>query len=242
MKQWVIILVFSPLLASLLIGSEMKSESMESLINIMKEMDVRPERYVLHHGGRLTKKLTTDQFDKWIKQTQSSLGLVESETIHTPDGIQYVATSRPNQNLMIRLTVIWDEIAAYENKSYLSLQIIGETPLSNHYWKQVCAKVTHRLQQIGIQPRYDFNIQGRTPFVHQNAEDVIQSILQKVHAKEVEAMRTPRTVSISAFSPIMGEGIQTGEKVMNLQAAARLSHDSQQLIITLGTPIITIEY
>lgn len=242
MKQFLMLIALWPLIVSLLMGSEMKSESMELLIRMLEEMDAHPERYVLHHSGRLTRGMSTDQLNTWMKKVESSLGLTDRKTIRTPDGIQYVATSRPNQNILIRLTVILDEIALQEVKPYLSLQVSGETPLSAHQWKQVCIQVTQVLKQAGIKPRYDFNIQGSTRFVHQNLEDVIHPLLQKVNAKEVEAMRTPRTVSISAYSPKMGEGIHTGNQVMNFQAAARLSHDSQHLIVTLGTPIITIEY
>jgi len=230
-----------PLIASLLIGSEMAPEPKEQLVNLMEAIGARPERYVLHHGGRLSTHVPADELNVWMKKIESSLGLIDTKTIRTSDGIQYVATSRPNRKIRIRLTVINDEPALQEIRPYLSLQVSGEAPLPKSEWKQACAQVTQALQEVGIHPHYDFNIQG-SMMLRRGLEEPIRRVLQTVDAMEVEAMRTPRTVSVSAYSPALGEGIHTGREVMNLQAAARLSHDSHRLIITLGTPIITIEY
>ncbi|MEW9031585.1 MAG: YwmB family TATA-box binding protein [Planifilum fimeticola] len=47
---------------------------------------------------------------------------------------------------------------------------------------------------------------------------------------------------MSAFTPALRGGLETKGGTMNVQVAARMDRNGERLILTLGTPIITIEY
>ena len=55
-------------------------------------------------------------------------------------------------------------------------------------------------------------------------------------------MRSKRTTSVSAYTPLLAGKLWANGNLMNVQVAAREGSDQQGLILTLGTPIITIEY
>ena len=77
---------------------------------------------------------------------------------------------------------------------------------------------------------------------NEQEEYLLAEIFRLLKAEEVEAMRTDHTVSISALSPLLPAGIKTRGGMMNMQAAVRMNQDAHRMVITLGTPIITIEY
>jgi hypothetical protein len=59
-------------------------------------------------------------------------------------------------------------------------------------------------------------------------------------AVPVERLSEKTFVSISAYNAVWNDQIRSGNRPVNLQVALR--NDGQQTVITLGTPIITLEY
>lgn len=64
------------------------------------------------------------------------------------------------------------------------------------------------------------------------------SIMKRLNANETEAIREKDFISISAFSPMFTDTFENG---MNVQIAVR-STGGKYAAVTVGTPIITIEY
>lgn len=60
------------------------------------------------------------------------------------------------------------------------------------------------------------------------------------NAVPVESLSEKTFVSISAYNAVWNDQIRSGNRPVNLQVALR--NDGQKTVITLGTPIITLEY
>ena len=90
-----------------------------------------------------------------------------------------------------------------------------------------------------VKPQFQFSIQGHQEGLHQN--ETMKEALHLLRAREVESLRT-KTVSVSAFSSLLGDPIQTAGGEMNVQVATKVDEGNKRLIVTIGTPIITIEY
>jgi hypothetical protein len=103
-------------------------------------------------------------------------------------------------------------------------------------------RCTRLLQSYGIIADYHFSIRGRTMNVTTGLANHAQKVLTLLRAREVEGMRTDHTVSLSALSSMLPGGIETGGGMMNLQVAARMDSEARAVVLTIGTPIITIEY
>lgn len=64
--------------------------------------------------------------------------------------------------------------------------------------------------------------------------------LQPFSAVPIERLKEKTFVSISAYTGIWNDSIYSGNRKMNIQVALR--NDGNRTVITLGTPIITLEY
>jgi hypothetical protein len=103
-------------------------------------------------------------------------------------------------------------------------------------------RIIHTLKQHQIQPRTHFSLQGRISSSDSDRERVVGSVLQRLGAHEVESMKSEHTTSVSAYTPLFAGGLSTNGKTMNIQVAAKDADRGDGVILTVGTPIITIEY
>ncbi|TCS95610.1 YwmB family TATA-box binding protein [Hazenella coriacea] len=224
-----------------LVGSQMKLEPEEILLNTIREMGVQPEIAVLHHGSRVEQGLSSKQLDSFVVQLMNSLQLKNKKKETNRDGIKYIATGKIGRNINIDLHVINDEPTSTWMKPYISIQLKSRGQTDSE-WLRARNIIVHALQSNGLIPKLHISFQGSMKNMSSRLEQPIVQALKKLHATEIESMRTSHTVSISAYSPQLPDRLKTGGGWMNVQVASRWSHDNQRLIFTIGTPIITIEY
>ncbi|MBA4541821.1 MULTISPECIES: YwmB family TATA-box binding protein [Thermoactinomyces] len=229
------------LFSFLLMGSQMKLGPEQKLLQVFHSVGGRPELYVLHFGSRTPDAMTKERMDQLAGKLQVSLGTASLKKNAETDGIRYTATGWIAPDLLVQWVMINDEPSSDKVRPYLSLQLIGKGEPGADFAKarDRCTKV---LRENGIIPSYHFSVQGTASVGHTDAENLLTRVTRMLKAREVEEMRTDRTISLSLFSPLLSSGIRTGGGVMNVQVAARMNHDTHRLILTLGTPIITIEY
>lgn len=67
--------------------------------------------------------------------------------------------------------------------------------------------------------------------------------MEKLDAKEVEALTEETFVSVSAYTTVWKDQLNTGDQTMNVQIALRSDKAlGEGTTVTIGTPIITTEY
>lgn len=229
------------ILTLFLVGSQMELQTEQLLLQTFQSVGAEPEHYVLHHGSRTTQLLARNQLDGWVKRIEESLHTTSSRKQKEPDGVRYTALGKIGRNLKVEINVINDEPQKEWSHPYVSIQVTGRGKPGLE-WTLARKRVADILYSNGMSPHFHYSIQGSQPFPSSRLEQPIVQALEKLQAKEVESMRTNHTISISAYSPLLPNGLKTGGGLMNIQAATRVNHDTNRLIFTLGTPIITIEY
>ncbi|MBT2690538.1 YwmB family TATA-box binding protein [Bacillus sp. ISL-47] len=78
--------------------------------------------------------------------------------------------------------------------------------------------------------------------INKSLPDTVNQLLAAFKAKEIEALKEDQFISTSAYSPLLGESIETNGKEMNMQLGLRTKGMGAKTTIVIGTPIITIEY
>lgn len=76
----------------------------------------------------------------------------------------------------------------------------------------------------------------------QGAEASLRAVEKELAAKAQERYEDEGTVSVSYASPKLSEFVWSGDRKIHLQAALRCDSQSGKWRLTLGTPVITIEY
>lgn len=71
---------------------------------------------------------------------------------------------------------------------------------------------------------------------------ICSEILKYLGAVEVEGLYQEGLVSVSGYAPVLGKGIVSGSRQVNVQVALRYSPYKGRTYVWIGTPIISIEY
>lgn len=238
MKKWTYL--FLGLLSSfILIGSQVKPESDQILWETAKKLGIQVNQIVYHHGSRMQEPVEFSQVDQLVSQMANDLKLPSVQKQESSDGVRYQSQNKVG-SLTTQLTVVNDQPRKKWCKPYISMQMVLEgdsrlEPSIHHHLNRFFA-------QYRITPQLDYSLQGSKSFQHEPKEQLIQETFAHLQAKEVEAVRTRQVVSVSAWSPMLSGSIKTHGGLMNLQVATRINEETQQLLFTIGSPIITIEY
>lgn len=218
-----------------------QQEDIEVIIHAFQEAGAELESYWLHIGM----PYGTYQNDELLLLTGNQL----SDSFQLPkvtdlvkSGKQRIYVSKGTwgngTEVELQLKRQNDEM----EEMYFIFKLKGNHSLEN--FKAHYQKLTYKAQEFQISPKINSCIQGN---INDKLSDIdqfvlIDDMLHKLDAREVEKLDTDLVKSISAFSPRIKHSIWTGNQKMNVQIAAHVNKLTQKTVLTMGTPIITIEY
>lgn len=230
-------------LCFLLMGNDTTNrDPVIEIVNQYRNTGSTPTLFVLHHGGRINRALTSREVEELAKRINYEFYGKNIQRFVEGDGIRYQSESQVSSSLKISIRIVDDQPTQTRKKPYVSLELKGNG-IPDHRLQQFQKQFEQICLANEMMPNIHFSLQGEV-----NAEQIskmknlIQSYVKPLAAKQIEEMTTENTVSISYFVPRWGSGIITKGGEMNLQVATRWNHQTNRVILTMGTPIITIEY
>ncbi|SDW42103.1 TATA-box binding [Marininema mesophilum] len=227
-----------------LLATTPQPQAETTLTEVLVKTGATPEKFMLHHGSRMAKPVSRKSLPRRVENLARDFGLGKMHATPVAEGLRWTAEGTWGRNLKVECNVIVDKPEDTYVQPYLSIQIKG----SGRPGKGLIVARDHMVQllrQYHIQPRTHFSIQGivsKPTDSYGQKDETIQQVLQQLRARKVESMDTYRTISVSAYTPLFSGGLVTKGGKMNVQAAAKVATDERHLVLTLGTPIITIEY
>jgi TATA-box binding len=240
-SKWLTLTLVLIILNTFIVASAPAPVPEQTLTHFFLEMGAQPEQYVLHHGGRIAQMIEGRRVGEWTDRLRQALGLLPARREVEGDGLRWTASGWWGRNQRVELTVINDEPKQHWIQPYVSIRINGWGRPDAAFFR-ARQYLIDRLEQQGIAPKFHFSIQGYQEWPPAKKEQWIQQALKRMRAREVEALRTAPTTSVSCYSPLFPDGLNTQGGVMNLQVAARIDRLHHRIAVTMGTPIITIEY
>ncbi|MXQ52868.1 YwmB family TATA-box binding protein [Shimazuella alba] len=237
MLRWIGILLLSSIF--LMGSSQVESVVPQRLLTVVNDMEINPTTYVVHHSGRTRNLFTPSQAEQKMRQWVNELSLAKMEKKMDQDGIRYDASGKWG-NLEVSFYMIIDQPNAKVSEPYVAIQVTGHGRPKGD-WPKSAERIQKFLYQQEIPTHLHYSIQGNIEHSTDTLK-IAHNIVKQLHAKEIEGMETDQTVSISAYSPMFSESIQTRGGTMNLQVATHRDMRSGKLVVTIGSPIITVEY
>ncbi|PTM56736.1 YwmB family TATA-box binding protein [Desmospora activa] len=241
-----IVLVVVVWIAGLLVASVPQPDPEATLLETWQKTGTETERYNIHHGGR-SRQIPQEEVQHLAERLAQAWNLELADPTVFADGTRWTAEGNWGRNIRVQCIVINDKPHQSFVQPYISIQVTGRGHPDSHQLSDARNRIIQTLQQNQIQPRIHFSLQGRlssasTSMDQSDRDRVIGSVLQHLGANEVESMHTERTTSVSAYTPLFSRGLTTSGGRMNVQVAAKYDHNDDGIILTVGTPIITIEY
>lgn len=72
--------------------------------------------------------------------------------------------------------------------------------------------------------------------------EIFRKVFKKAEAQKVEGMDERNMISVSAYTPVIGEWVRVNGSRVNLNLAARYNSFEDRTYLWLATPVITTEY
>ncbi|MED1722462.1 YwmB family TATA-box binding protein [Brevibacillus parabrevis] len=181
----------------------------------------------------------TELAKMWAKQLEIPLSLIEESRNH--DVLMYRTTYKQNG-----ISVRYEMTSVPENGSfdtYLVLELSGGRE-SLLYIEQIQETFAKALKNADFIPQISTCIRGlyNVKMSVDQQGGKIMSIFATLQATELERLQDETVVSISGHTPMWEPFIALNGQKMNLQVATHRDSGNAGTWVTVGTPIITVEY
>ena len=181
----------------------------------------------------------TELAKMWAKQLEIPLSLIEES--RNNDVLMYRTTYKQNG-----VSVRYEMTSVPENGSfdtYLVLELSGGRE-SLLYIEQIQETFAKALKNADFIPQISTCIRGlyNVKMSVDQQGGKIMSIFATLQATELERLQDETVVSISGHTPMWEPFIALNGQKMNLQVATHRDSGNAGTWVTVGTPIITVEY
>jgi hypothetical protein len=111
-------------------------------------------------------------------------------------------------------------------------------------FEQLSSNICKGFEYTGIIPHPSVMVTGNFPgnLKTEKMNLIANKIFSTIGAKKVEGIRNDKLISVSAWSPEMGQGISVNGNTINLNLAIRFNKLENKTYLWLATPVIKTEY
>jgi hypothetical protein len=105
-------------------------------------------------------------------------------------------------------------------------------------------ELKYKLDSLGLNGSWNTTVQGS--LIHSEVanqpEVLLRSLIKDIQGQEQELYKDDNTISISFFSKKLQASVQSGNHNVNLQIALHQNSITKAWRVTIGSPLITMEY
>lgn len=215
--------------------------------DMMEEM---PEM-TLTYGSALTGTRTEQEFQQLGDQLAGQFGITQSSILEESGRTLFKGeTNLPGGTpLMLRLA----ELDSGDAYMFISLTFLSETDPS--LIQETQQLVENKLSSLGLSPERRMMLRGEiTPEIlgdiprkngsldQYKAESVLSRVAASLSATRLESYKDDQSRNVTLYSPHIKTRIQSGDNVVNVQAAVHQHSETGNWTLTLATPVITSDF
>lgn len=237
-----VIIVFFVLFFILGLKAQGKNgNNVEILVKAFQDTGAQHSTYWLHIGVPYKGYTNDEDLLKMGNNLSESFNLGRVKELQLIGNQKvYVANGTWGNNTKAELTLKRE--SDQSKNLYFIFRLKGTDDVENlTYYYDI---LQENLKKNQISPKINSCIQGNINGRLNNDQQfvLLENILTNLDANEVEKFDSSLVKSISAYSSKIGYYIWTGKEKMNIQVATHVDHLNEKTVLTMGTPIITIEY
>lgn len=219
------------------LGSTQKA--LELLIQATETSGAKVEQIQLHYGGAHASYQRVEEVKQFAESLGAELGLIPQQSSSD------YRFQRLELNVLTELQVMampahsgsegWD--------SYLTIKLSAD-PKDLTSLQEQLSRVYKALESVQIMPQFNTCVQGIYSDTLENDVQLkrMNKLLDLLGAEVVEKVEDPTVKSFSAYTKKLPFYILTKGNPMNVQAGMHVDQTYGITRLTIGTPIITIEY
>lgn len=217
------------------------------LINLLNDSSIKIDKAVFQQSGMISEDQSKEAFLATKKKIEEVFGInmvrIINENQNQTDLLKFQGESDLSSNS--KLQIVWvgkkEEGESLLYTSYIAAQVSSS---ESDLWEGYHDYLKIKLKELGIDPKINSSFQGRTDQMMTMDEqvDFIRNMFTTVDGKVTEGLTSHSVVSLSGYSEKLQHSVANTSGVINMQIAARASLSEKVTFITIGNPIITMEY
>lgn len=235
---WVIIVVLG---FTFMIGNikTVANEELDlyKLVAIFQEEQMEKIEWSLYAREQVQAIQTFEDFQQYKQNVEEIIGSIHWEQEQDHEHIKAVGTFGKKEKIQLTATHKNGQL-----QTYIIYEVNGSSWTKES--KVAIGKFREKAQQLFHGKATYFScIKGEfSDKMDKVLSKRAKSVLKTLKANEVESLKEETFISISAFSPLFSQQIETKNGKLNLQIALRSEGLGASTTLVVGTPIITIEY
>ncbi|NBI30105.1 YwmB family TATA-box binding protein [Chengkuizengella marina] len=202
--------------------------------------EIFPENYtfILKHSSFYKNYNHQEDFVQLGNLLMDELQMPLGESLIELNHLVYISKVEIDKgtNLSVRLTGMNND-----KSTYLTI-ILESNNQSLNYLSMTKMNIESALQKLDIKVNWNLMIQGKYTNSGSEFQKLWKQLDDVLQLNEIETYTDQRTISTSYYSPALNTKIVSGSNSMNLQVALHQNSLNEEWQLTIGSPIITIEY
>ncbi|NRF95895.1 YwmB family TATA-box binding protein [Paenibacillus frigoriresistens] len=186
------------------------------------------DQNLLQVGKKLSQAFGTPQVEVLSESNSHPIYTAKSEVV--PGAVVTVAVASPLGQAACYVVLRLDASDEAEQSELVN-------------WQE---QASEQLKKLGINGQWNVMVQGYVNEQEQSGQksstELVNAIALAFKGKIVESYKDQKTVSASLASKEFHSSVKSGNQTVNLQVAMHQESTTGKLRLTVGTPIITMEY
>jgi hypothetical protein len=197
--------------------------------------------YVMKWSGELAGYTTNASFQRTYNELSSQLGFQTNSDLEYINGLPVLRSSTHTDGALLQ----WMYVGSKDQKSsVLILKLTADTYVDYQSLVSAQLEIQEKLTTMDLEGKWNIMVQGA--LTHTELRDDPKALLQKL-SKEVKGMEQElyvdeHTLSASLFTQKLKSSVQSGSHKVNLQIALHQNSITKEWHLTMGSPLITMEY
>lgn len=218
------------------------------LINAFKTSGANIVSSEIYFKGRINsiKKGSSEKLGVIATELAYGLGCAKEEitlkTINNDEleGVEINGAS--GKDLSVAISAVVSKNDTRDDKSYITASIVDKAGIQDI--DILKGKVNSILGKYGISASANSCLTGNYPgrLDNDRLNDICVDIFKAADARKVEGIKESNLISVSAYTPSIGQSVEVNGRKINLNIAIRYNSYENKTYIWLATPVIITEY
>lgn len=239
----IVAILFSSKYAS---GASTKPLDHEQLMAALDQAGVEAKQFVFQQSGLVYRNQTNEKLMKLAGKSEETFG-VELSLKDTSQNEVIRYEGRKDLTRDTELQIAWvgkkeqGDPARPRYSVYLVIEISSTDAAE---WKSYYSYLHSGLTDLGIKAEINSSIQGIIPskMSLEEQNEFVRELFSKLDAEITEGVSLDSMVSLSGYSNKLHRTIKHSDGKINLQLATRAVAAESYTMVTIGNPIIVMEY
>ncbi|MGG3310906.1 YwmB family TATA-box binding protein [Paenibacillus lautus] len=222
-------------------GAGVAAESDLTLLTALGQEHMEPSAMLtVKIQGEMINSVPKDQAKTAVEHLARTMGLSGITTSQLQGNEVFQA-----EGLLSGVSVHLDWALTKEGHSYIRAMLVGEAAGQTREMMALQQQIQEMMKQAGIPNTWNASIQGyatETASVDGTMAQVEEAVAQKLLLRSVEDYTDDKTQSRSYEVPSLGAFVMSGDTPIHMQIAVHEDSMKKSSRITIGFPVITIEY